>query len=107
VGLIVVDFNLPTAKVFTGSCNLSESGEKGNGDHLIMIQDPRVATAYAIQAILIFDHLHFAAKANAVKKLTTLTLQKPIRFSKAKETWFARFYVTDSQLSKDRQLFSH
>jgi len=104
---VVTDFNLPTAKVFTGSSNLSESGEKGNGDHLIMIQDPRVATSYAIQAILIFDHLHFASKMNALKKTTTLTLQKPVKFSKAPQTWFARFYKPNSQLEHDRTLFSH
>lgn len=104
---VVVDFNLPTAKVFTGSSNLSESGEKGNGDHLIMIEDPRVATSYAIQAILIFDHLHFATKMNALKKTTTLTLQKPVAFSKAPQTWFARFYEPNSQLEHDRTLFSH
>jgi phosphatidylserine/phosphatidylglycerophosphate/cardiolipin synthase-like enzyme len=104
---VVTDFNLPTAKVFTGSCNLSESGEAGNGDHLIMIQDPRVATSYAIQAVLIFDHLHFASKMNAIKTTTELTLQKPLKFSKAKETWFARFYNEGSELVHDRQLFSH
>jgi phosphatidylserine/phosphatidylglycerophosphate/cardiolipin synthase-like enzyme len=104
---VVTDFNLPTAKVFTGSSNLSESGESKNGDHLIMIADPRVATSYAIQAILIFDHLHFAANMNAVKKPTQLVLQKPIAFSKAKATWFARFYEEDSQLARDRELFSH
>jgi hypothetical protein len=76
---VVTDFNLPTAKVFTGCSNLSESGEKGNGDHLIMIEDPRVATSYAIQAVLIFDHLHFAANMNAVKKPTQLVLQRPNR----------------------------
>jgi hypothetical protein len=42
---VVTDFNLPTAKVFTSSSNMTESGEKGNGDHLIMIEDPRVATS--------------------------------------------------------------
>jgi hypothetical protein len=50
---VVTDFNLPSAKVFTGSSNLAESGEAANGDHLIMIEDPRVATSYAIQAVLI------------------------------------------------------
>ena len=104
---VVTDFNLPTARVFTGSSNLSESGEKGNGDHLIMIEDPRVATSYAIQAVLIFDHLHFAATMNAVKKPTTLTLQKPIAISKAKTTWFDRYYKPNSQLEHDRELFSH
>jgi phosphatidylserine/phosphatidylglycerophosphate/cardiolipin synthase-like enzyme len=56
---VVTDFSLPTAKVFTGSSNLSPSGESGNGDNLVMIEDPRVATSYAIEALRIFDHLHF------------------------------------------------
>lgn len=104
---VVADFNLPTAKVFTGSSNLSESGEKGNGDHLIMIEDPRVATSYAIQAVLIFDHLHFAATMNSAKKPSDLLLQKPIAISKAKAAWFARYYEKNSQLARDRTLFSH
>ncbi len=56
---VVTDFNLPTAKVFTGSSNLSVSGEEKNGDNLVMIEDPMVATSYAIEALRIFDHLHF------------------------------------------------
>src|SRR5262249_21911033 len=56
---VVTDFSLPSAKVFTGSSNLSTSGEGANGDNLVMIEDPRVATSYAIEALRIFDHLHF------------------------------------------------
>jgi PLD-like domain len=56
---VVTDFSLPSAKVFTGSSNLSPSGEGANGDNLVMIEDPRVATSYAIEALRVFDHLHF------------------------------------------------
>jgi phosphatidylserine/phosphatidylglycerophosphate/cardiolipin synthase-like enzyme len=56
---VVTDFSLPSAKVFTGSSNLSLSGEASNGDNLVMIEDPRVATSYAIEALRVFDHLHF------------------------------------------------
>ena len=62
---VAADFNLPTAKVFTGSSNLSPSGETGNGDNLVMIEDPRVATSYAIEALRIFDHLHFRSNMQA------------------------------------------
>ena len=48
---VVTDFNLPTAKVFTGFSNLSISGEKKNGDNLVMIEDPKVATSFAIEAL--------------------------------------------------------
>jgi phosphatidylserine/phosphatidylglycerophosphate/cardiolipin synthase-like enzyme len=56
---VVTDFSLPSAKVFTGSSNLSLSGEASNGDNLVMIEDPQVATSYAIEALRVFDHLHF------------------------------------------------
>ena len=65
---VVTDFNLPTAKVFTGSSNLSVSGEKKNGDNLVMIEDPKVATSFAIEALRIFDHLHFRSRMKDASK---------------------------------------
>ncbi len=111
---VVVDFNLPTAKVFTGSSNLSPGGETGNGDNLVMIQDQRVATAYAIQAVNMFDHLHFREKMKEAKALGTakakqqaLTLQKPVAIGGDSSSWFDRSYVAGSQAERDRLLFSH
>ena len=111
---VVTDFNLPTAKVFTGSSNLSPSGEAGNGDHLIMIEDRRIATSYAIEALRIFDHLHFRTvmkdatkkKAGDPEKEFVLKLRKPKAIVAAKWNWFEPYYVPDSQKEKDRQLFS-
>ena len=116
---VVTDFNLPTAKVFTGSSNLSPSGEKNNGDHLIMIEDRKVAIAYAIEALRVFDHLHFRlrmqdakrGKTNGTKKKAetktpeALKLAKPTAIS-GKPAWFERFYVPGSQKERDRKLFS-
>ena len=107
---VVVDFNLPTAKVFAGSSNLSVSGEKHNGDHLIQISDPRVATAYAVEALRMFDHLNFRTRMKASAPVSsphgvgTITLQKPPAPGQA--AWFAPFYVADSQKQRDRTLFS-
>ena len=106
---VVTDFNLPTAKVFTGSSNLSVSGEQKNGDNLVMIEDPRVATSYAIEALRIFDHLEFRTKmqqALPAKDSGALTLQKPTAIS-GRPAWFEKFYVAGSQLENDRKLFSH
>jgi phosphatidylserine/phosphatidylglycerophosphate/cardiolipin synthase-like enzyme len=112
---VVTDFSLPTAKVFTGSSNLSPSGEAGNGDHLIMIEDRRIATSYAIEALRIFDHLHFRArmkdaadkkKAGEPGQKFALKLQKPKAIVPAKQNWFEPYYVPGSQKEKDRQLFS-
>jgi phosphatidylserine/phosphatidylglycerophosphate/cardiolipin synthase-like enzyme len=106
---VVTDFNLPTAKVFTGSSNLSVSGEEKNGDNLVMIEDPRVATSYAIEAVRVFDHLEFRAKmesGSAAKDAGALTLDLPTALS-GKPAWFEKFYQEGSQLEKDRKLFSH
>ncbi len=106
---VVTDFNLPTAKVFTGSSNLSVSGEEKNGDNLVMIEDARVATSYAIEALRIFDHLQFRTKmkaATTAKDNGSLTLRKPTAIS-GKAAWFEKFYVADSQVENDRKLFSH
>jgi phosphatidylserine/phosphatidylglycerophosphate/cardiolipin synthase-like enzyme len=103
---VVVDFNLPTARVYTGSCNLSVSGEEKNGDNLICIHDPRVATSYAIESLRIFDHLEFRSRMETSGAPETINLAKPTKIS-GKPAWFERFYVADSQAERDRQLFSH
>jgi len=111
---VVTDFNLPTAKVFTGSSNLSPSGEEKNGDNLVMIEDPRIATSYAIEALRVFDHLHFRSRMQEAKKgkgaeskkKDSLTLQKPSAIS-GKPAWFEEYYQSNTQRERDRQLFSH
>ncbi len=117
---VITDFSLPTAKVFAGSSNLAPSGEEGNGDNLIMIEDRKIATGYAIEALRVFDHLHFrtvmqdvlggkkakkTADANG-KKEDKLKLQKPTAISGKKNSWFDRYYAIGSQLEGDRKLFS-
>jgi len=110
---VVTDFGLPTAKVFTGSSNLSPGGETGNGDNLILIEDAKIATSYAIEAVLMFDHLQFRdrmrdalkVKKTRKAKLAALTLRKPTAIS-GKPAWFEDCYVQGSQRSADRVLFS-
>jgi phosphatidylserine/phosphatidylglycerophosphate/cardiolipin synthase-like enzyme len=110
---VVTDFNLPTAKVFTGSSNLSPSGEQGNGDNLVMIADPKVATSYAIEALRVFDHLHFRSVMQAAhasggggpQTTKALTLKKPTAIS-GEPAWFERYYQAGSQLETDRTLFA-
>jgi len=101
---VVTDFNLPSAKVFTGSSNLSPSGETGNGDNLVMIEDQRVATSYAIEALRIFDHLHFRSKMQSADIPSSLTLARPP--APGQDTWYHPNYIAGSQAAKDRVLFS-
>ena len=106
---VVTDFNLPTAKVFTGSSNLSPSGEKGNGDHLIMIEDRQIATAYALEALRSFDHLEFRIRMSeeeaAGNPTTEITLRKPKAIS-GKDPWWKPYYKPNTQRSRDREIFS-
>lgn len=113
---LVTDFSLPTAKVFTGSSNFSPSGEAGNGDHLVMIEDCKIATAYAIEATRVFDHLQFRnrmrrafgaddAKLRKTAAPQAIALRKPVAISGGK-AWFERFYEPATQTCRDRKLFS-
>ena len=110
---VVTDFDLPSAKVFAGSSNLSISGEQGNGDHLVQISNPRVAAAYAIEALRMFDHLHFRTKMKeaGVPKAGAplpgagvITLAKPP--APGQPAWFDTFYIDGSQKERDRLTFS-
>jgi hypothetical protein len=56
---VVCDFNDRNPIVFCGSSNLAAGGETHNGDNLIAIADPAIATYYAIEAIRLFDHYRF------------------------------------------------
>jgi hypothetical protein len=74
-----------------------------------MIEDPRVATSYAIEALRIFDHLHFRSRMQAASHFgatDALVLQKPPAIS-GKPPWFEEFYVDGVAAAKDRKLFSH
>lgn len=102
---VVTDFNTPDAKVFTGSSNMAKGGEAENGDHLIMIEDGRVATAYAVEALRNFDHFHFrVAMREADEKQEQLTLRKPP--AAGGKTWFREVYVPGHIKQRDRILFS-
>ncbi|HMF30513.1 MAG TPA: phospholipase D-like domain-containing protein, partial [Candidatus Lokiarchaeia archaeon] len=56
---VVCDFNGPNPVVFCGSSNLARGGEEENGDNLLAIYDPDIATYYAVEALRLFDHYHF------------------------------------------------
>lgn len=102
---VVTDFNTPRAKVFTGSSNMAAGGEKDNGDHLIEIEDGRVATAYAVEALRVFDHFHFrVSMREADARRTVLKLAKPP--ARGEPTWFREAYVPGHIKERDRLLFS-
>jgi hypothetical protein len=72
-----------------------------------MIEDSKVATSYAIEAIRVFDHLHFrTTMEKAGARPRSLSLRKPKAIT-GKANWFEEYYSADTQKERDRLLFSH
>lgn len=99
---VVVDFNDAQPAVFTGSSNLSEGAETENGDNLLAITDPAIATAYAIEALRLFDHYHFRDSMRRSSDQAPLTLQGP----GVSSPWWQPYYVARSMKERDRLLFA-
>jgi phospholipase D-like protein len=99
---IVVDFNGANPVVFTGSSNLAEGGETSNGDNLLMINDPVVAQAFAVEAIRMVDHYQFRAA------MKTATNVRPLVLSPCGGTpkWWEHDYDPNDIHNLQRELFS-
>ena len=100
---LVTDFNGDRPTVYTGSSNMAGGGEKANGDNLICIEDRKVAIAYAIEALRLFDHFHFRVNAQEPDALQTLRLAKPP--APGKKPWFSHYYRIGHVRERDRKLF--
>ena len=100
---LVTDFNGDRPTVYTGSSNMAAGGEKANGDNLICIEDRKVAIAYAIEALRLFDHFHFRVNARESDALQTLRLARPP--APGEKPWFSQYYRTGHVKERDRKLF--
>jgi phosphatidylserine/phosphatidylglycerophosphate/cardiolipin synthase-like enzyme len=96
---VVVDFNTKTPTVFTGSSNLASGGEESNGDNLLAISDPQVASAYAVEALRLVDHYHFRAS------LKGATDAKPLMLQGVGSKWWADYYKKGHIKEVERKLF--
>lgn len=102
---VVVDFNDTsphiTPAVFAGSSNLASGGEESNGDNLLMFTDPTIVTAYALEAVRLFDHYQFRA---AWKHATD---KKPLELAKDPTApWWKAYYDPKTMKFRDRELFA-
>jgi len=88
-----------------GSYNFSDAADTKNGENLLVVRDRRVAVAYAIEALRIFDHYHFRVMQDVAKKAhQKLTLARPPR--KPNELpWWSEDY-SDARKVRDRELFA-
>jgi phosphatidylserine/phosphatidylglycerophosphate/cardiolipin synthase-like enzyme len=101
---IVLDFNTPDARVYTGSYNMSLAADTKNGENLLIIRSRRVATGYMVEAIGMIDHYEFrVAQKNADTRKTALALQRPP--GPGEQAWWAKDWSEPHRIA-DRLLFS-
>lgn len=102
---VVIDFDKPTARVYLGSYNFSISADRKNGENLLLIRDRRIAVAYLVEALRIFDHYHFrVAQKEAETAQEELVLARPPRKASEKP-WWSEHYA-DPRKVRDRELFA-
>lgn len=102
---LVVDWDKPSARVYMGSYNFSHPADFENGEHLLCIKDQRIATAYMVEALRLFDHYEYrSANDDAKAKHKPLQLMKPPRKT-GEKPWWDRYW-TDARRKRDRELFS-
>ncbi|KAH8898059.1 hypothetical protein GQ53DRAFT_880968 [Thozetella sp. PMI_491] len=102
---VVIDFNKPTARVYTGSYNFSTAADSKNGENLFLIRDQRVATSYMIEALSMFDHYEFRdLEAKSKDRGQAITLQVPPAEGSGQKPWWDKYW-TDPQKKRDRVLF--
>jgi phosphatidylserine/phosphatidylglycerophosphate/cardiolipin synthase-like enzyme len=102
---VVIDFGLPTARVHFGSYNFSIAADTKNGENVLVVNDRRVATSHAIEALQIFDHYHFRVldqKAKAADE--SLTLKRPPG-KPGEEPWWKSYYTVPAKI-RDREVFA-
>jgi PLD-like domain len=101
----VHDFDKPTARVYLGSYNFSTPADRKNGENLVVVRDRRIAVAYMIEALSLFDHYSFrvAIKKSAAKG-EKLHLLRPARMPGEKPWWSDGYRV--ARKIKDRELFA-
>jgi phosphatidylserine/phosphatidylglycerophosphate/cardiolipin synthase-like enzyme len=102
---VVIDFDKPTARVYLGSYNFSPAADDKNGENLLVIRDRRIAVAYAVEALRIFDHYHFRVTQQESKTARKkLVLARPPRKA-GEKPWWDEDYAKPQKI-RDRELFA-
>jgi len=101
---VVIDFNKPTARVYTGSYNFSVAADTKNAENLFVIKDQRVATSYMVEAVCMFDHYAFRDSEAKANDDQPLELHTPPADGSGNKPWWDKYW-TDPQEERDRELF--
>ena len=101
---VVIDFNKPSARVYTGSYNFSYPADMQNGENLVVIRDPRFATSYMVEALRIFDAYQYRL---AAKDQQEQGKRKELKIPPTDGAlpWWKKFYTVPVKI-RDRELFA-
>lgn len=111
---IVCGFNGPDPVVYCGSSNLALKGEEVNGDNLLAIRDPDIATVFAIDAIILVDHFDFLDRSATKAKVAPSKIKSASKqhqavqagwFLSTSDQWAKPYYDRNDLKYVDRQLF--
>jgi hypothetical protein len=111
---VVCGFNGPDPVVYCGSSNLAETGEQVNGDNLISIHDTDIATAFAIEALLLADHFDFLDRSATKAESSPGTVKAASKqqqavnagwFLSTSDRWTLPYFDTNDLHCVDRELF--
>lgn len=101
---VVVDFNTPTGKVYFGSSNLALGGEEQNGDNLICVQDPKITTVFAVEALRLVDHFQF--RVNKDKNTDAASNKENVITLKTDNSWAKPYFDEKDMKFLERHLFA-
>jgi phosphatidylserine/phosphatidylglycerophosphate/cardiolipin synthase-like enzyme len=111
---VVCGFNGKKPVVYCGSSNLALGGEEENGDNLIAIHGPNIATMFALEALALVDHFDFLDRS-AVKAGTPAVNVKAASkqdqaakagwFLSITDNWVKKYYDPNDLRFLDRTLF--
>ena len=94
-----------SARVYFGSYNFSAPADTTNGENLVLVRDRRIAVAYMVEALRLFDHYHFRVTQKEAKTAKTrLMLARPPR-DHGEVPWWDEHYTIASKI-RDRELFA-
>jgi phosphatidylserine/phosphatidylglycerophosphate/cardiolipin synthase-like enzyme len=102
---VVIDFDKPSARVWLGSCNFSSPADTKNGENLLLIRDRRIAVAYTVEALRLFDHYHFRVREEEAADDETKLALATAPQTAGDVPWWDEYY-TDRTKIRDRELFA-
>jgi phosphatidylserine/phosphatidylglycerophosphate/cardiolipin synthase-like enzyme len=96
---VVLNFNTDQGMVICGSSNLALGPEQQNGDNLLVIRDPDVVTAFAIEAFRLVDHFQFRDRSNQAGGEENMALHTD-------SEWVKPYFTDGDMKSRQRQLLT-